>query len=295
MAQEKGFAATYYADGAFGNNIDSAVSIGFNTYHSLCWYGYWKGEKTAEGKVDEKAWRDRARVCLARAAPLFKHIYVGLAMDQDRYCTIDALNANLALYEPYRDQIIAIDLADEPGTKPKQAAWTRQHTKAMLGKVRGVLADRGWPRIDLGIGYTTTQSLEEDSITIPPPSAGGKGPDFVALECYTRPNLGRELNRKIVQGRIFAARARLHEKQKVVYILQCFDRNGAWNPTAPDKGEQDLAYLIKDSYKLGEGSDRTIGYTCFSHGRKGGALEYPKVQAQQRWFIERMKSEGIYL
>jgi len=316
MAQQKGWFGLYYVDGAFSNHVDEALATGASLYHAYMFYGYWKGEKYAsgprKGMVDEEAWRARAELCLKRAAPKFPHILVALAMDvtrqdqsgvqYDPYASLNSIKTHLSLAAPYWDQVVMVDLADEPGSKGGVNPWDKRNTKDMVAKVRGAMDALGLPRKLCMITYTVAQSLEQDAITIAPPSAGGRGCDAVGLELFTRPNKGREANKKAIKVQAEAARARLHEKQKVVYVLQAFDRNGAWDSTGTFGQSIELGELNWDGYKIGEGSDRTVGYLAFNLARpntppkpKGGALWYPNVTKAHVRIIQRMKEKGLYL
>lgn len=281
-----GYAAV---DGAYAGK-PSEVAGWTNLYVAWAFVGYYKGDGET---IDQ--WLPRMVLCVQRAVGHGFKIYLGLDMGRiwanhpadfsTRKSTIKRILD--ALY-PYRNSVIAVDVSDEmiPNDKATAKAWYR--------KVRDSLVECGWPSLPIGTTFTAKQATSEDVITIPLAAKDGtvKGPDFITLELYAGPdgrNLGEDGNMSFIRGTIDAAVARIDPRIDVVFWLQGFNRNGAFD------NETDLATLNKQSYKYARDKHYRDGnrvapdiFLIFNWARqtgpnKVGTKWLPKVQKKHKW------------
>lgn len=270
----------YLGDGKVGNHTEEFFPY-TNVYMAWVFNGYYKGDSP-------DSYYARMEKCVERAAKAGKLIYLGLNCQREEDRTKASIRRAIKIVKPYWNQLYWIDIADE-------IEVSRQEAKALIRKVRDVVAEEGLSYKPLGMTFTTDQSLFGDIITI-------DLLDFVNLECYPDFHLqyqdqGPARNIEYIQDVLSRARERLDPDTPVWYTLCGFDRNNKFK-TGPNVkvNEDNLADLNWKSYKITRVNYRTIGWLVFNYARpttekgadgvtrivpgSGGTKFYPKVKEQ---------------
>lgn len=188
-----------------------------------------------------------------------------LALDQER-CDSNAcpysLDEILDAAQPYWPFVDRLLLADEPG-------WGRAQTEARIQDLETRLLARGLALPPVGIVFSRDEALTSDALQ-------AQGLAWVGIEAYLDPpGSGVEgLDAAALTNYLYTARLRVPYDKQVFFVLQAYDRNGAW------PNESTLAALQLPVYDRSYGDGGVAGILAFAFGRVGGTHAYPSLQTR---------------
>lgn len=243
------YLAYYLADGRYGSFTDEVFPY-VNCYYAWARRGY---ERTSADP--NSVWLPRMAECVARAAAAGKSLYLNLNM-QESGVRNTPVKQVLEIMRPYWDQVIAIELADEP-------KWDWLGTRAAVRGLNAKLDNMGLAPKKFGIVYYYDQVMEAD------PHIWNLL-DFVGIEAYVDPPGPQTVEKADRQ-----VRARLNNQldrvlgagKQAVVVMQAYARNGAWTDMTT------LKALQYPAYDVANGRKGVFALTMFSCGRESGTMD----------------------
>lgn len=247
----------YYVDSKYGSFYKKVKD--YAPIYRICIQEF----KTSEISYDEAKKKFRETLKAANPAKLV------LAIDSKNENIKDVISE--VVNAGYWDEVIAVELADEPGWDAGTAAMLFRKYKDLLRDL-----DISIPKYGAGVVETKKNILE---------TKGWEVLDWVGVEAYvTAPGDTAEVNREVLFKDLDSMLAVLKDKPYVL-IPQGYDRNGNW------KNIKTLVQLQKDILNYPRQDNMLPFEMIFAYGRPGGSKDHPELAAVHKEWVTGEKVE----
>ncbi len=172
------------------------------------------------------------------------------------------IDDTLTAATPYWNNVDYILLYDEPN-------WDKTTTEQKINEFKTLLGQKGLSSKPIAINFTPAQILSNTGYQ-------ASNLDLVGTEAYIdpaqqdSPSLVTNLNNQIDQ-----LKQKIGNK-KMFFVVQAYDRNGAWKNLNSLQSIQSLPYL--KAYN----DPNVIGLLMFSYARQGGSKDHPELKTEHQ-------------
>lgn len=217
-----------------------------------------------------RPWAPLQASAIRHAAEAGKYLLLNLYMGMSRRVPTPK---TVAQAKPYWDQVIGLDLADEPD-------WTKEEVIENVAGVRRTMESKGVEVKPVGV----TLEYREQVFTEAKRYINA-GIDFVCLEAYLDPPGIVDPAQAATKLResLWKQIAMFPESIDIVLILQAYTRNGAWTA-----GLASLEEMQRATFAVGaELGDRCLALTAFAYARPTGVLDNPSLKQVHKQLVAR--------
>jgi len=242
----------FYSTGRYGDHYREQAC-----YTNL-YYAYEHGEGTSAESDDVLIARLVADV--DRAARNGKAIYFGLSLSEP-------LDRLLNAMAPYWSSVAFVEIAGEPTWNAFEADQHASYWKARVSR-------HGLAAKPVGVTLTRNAILHGDAYR-------AAGLDWIGVEGYVdAPGGTAAQNRSNLLDFFAKANVAIPPDKKLVFVVQSYDRNGAWKNIATLVALQPVA--LEYAKSLPDPGRRVLGFTLFAYGRPGGVVDHTELRPIHR-------------